>query len=169
MKKVEIFKTTFPNGNTHYGVSEQVHTVESYLNKTKSIAVTKSKKDLNISNFQKDVVEFEKELKIELLFTFNSTSDAKYKRDELIKNDLNSINSQSANIQSKLNYTVSDLILPIEKSKSLKSANGTILYFVDISFAKKINILDRLNISKTYPSLSNLVMINEGSYKIIRK
>jgi hypothetical protein len=168
MKKVNVFKTTFPNGETHYGVSEQVHSIESYLSKTKSIAITKSKKGLHISKFQLDLVNFENELVIELLFTFDNSEDAKIKRDELIKTDINSINNLSANTKSKLDYKLEQIKLPIEKSKSMTSKNGNKIYFVDLGYAKLKGILDKININSKHPLLPNFVMVNEGSYKVVR-
>jgi hypothetical protein len=168
MKKVNVFKTTFPSGETHYGVSEQVHSIESYLSKTKSIAITKSKKGLHISKFQTDLVQFQNELIIELLFTFDNSEDAKIKRDDLIKTDINSMNNLSANIKSKLDYKLSEVNLPIEKSKSMTSQNGNKVYFVDLGYAKLKGILDKININSKHPLLPNFVMVNEGSYKVVR-
>lgn len=168
MKKVNVFKTTFPNGETHYGVSEQVHTIESYLIKTKSIAITKTKKGLHISKFQADIVEFENQVLIELVTTFDNSEDAKIKRDELIKNDTNSINQLSAGTLSKLNYQLNEVILPIEKSKSMTSKDGSKIYFVEIGYARLKGLLEKVNLNLKHPILSNFVMVNEGSYKIVR-
>jgi hypothetical protein len=168
MKKVNVFKTTFPTGETHYGVSEQVHTVESYLSKTKSISITKTKKGLHISKFQSDIVEFENYVIIELVSTFDDSKDAKVKRDELIKLDRNSINNISANTISKLDYKVNEINLPLEKSKSMTSKDGNKIYFVELGYAKLKGILDKVNLNSKHPLLPNFVMVNEGSYKIVR-
>jgi hypothetical protein len=168
MKKVNVFKTTFPTGETHYGVSEQVHTVESYLSKTKSISITKTKKGLHISKFQSDIVEFENYVIIELVSTFDDSKDAKVKRDELIKLDRNSINNISANTISKLDYKVNEINLPLEKSKSMTSKDGNKIYFVELGYAKLKGILDKVNLNSKHPLLPNFVMVNEGSYKVVR-
>jgi hypothetical protein len=168
MKKVNVFKTTFPTGETHYGVSEQVHTVESYLSKTKSISITKTKKGLHISKFQSDIVEFENYVIIELVSTFDDSKDAKVKRDELIKLDRNSINNISANTISKLDYKVNEINLPLEKSKSMTSKDGNKIYFVELGYAKLKGLLDKVNLNSKHPLLPNFVMVNEGSYKIVR-
>lgn len=168
MKKVNVFKTTFPNGDTHYGVSEQVHSSAAYLNKTKSIAITKTKKGLHISKFQSDVVQFEDSVLIELIFTFDNSNEAKIKRDELIKNDNQSINNISSNTISKLNYQLDEVILPIEKSKSMTSKDGSKIYFVELGYAKLKGLLEKVNLNSKHPILSNFVMVNEGSYKIVR-
>ncbi|MFM2392996.1 MAG: hypothetical protein RLZZ546_978, partial [Bacteroidota bacterium] len=44
MKKINVFKLTFPDGITHYGVSEQVNNNPAYLSKMISIANSAKKR-----------------------------------------------------------------------------------------------------------------------------
>ena len=50
----------------------------------------------------------------------------------------------------------------------MTSQNGNKVYFVDLGYAKLKGILDKININSKHPLLPNFVMVNEGSYKVVR-
>ena len=167
-KKVLVFKTTFPNGETQYGVSEQVSTVDGYLKKTQSIAINNKKNGLNVSKFITNCVKFADELVIEIIGMFDTSKEARELRDISIKNDTNSINRLAFNISCRLETESIPLRLPIKFSKSLTNKDGKKLFYVNIVFARRKGILDKLNINESFPTDKDMKLINPNSYKIER-
>jgi hypothetical protein len=168
MKKVNVFKTTFPNGETHYGVSEQAHTIKSYLRKTKSIAINNKKNGLNVSKFITNCVEFADELLIEIIRTFDVSKEAREFRDISIKSDTNSINRLAFNVSCRLESDFTALTLPMKFSKSLTNKEGKRLYYVNLAYATTKGFLDRLNINESFPTDNSMKLINPNSYRIER-
>lgn len=172
MKKVNVFKLIFPDNVTHYGVSEQVNNNPAYLSKMISIANSAKKRSgrvsgVHMTSFLNKVLEFTTDIKVEMVFTSDNREECKLKRDELVKTDKLSMNNYS-NVNSRVNSSSEEIKLPLEKSKSMTSKDGNKVYFVELGYAKLKGILDKININSKHPLLSNFVMVNEGSYKIVR-
>jgi hypothetical protein len=167
MKKVFVFKMIFPNGTTHYGVSEQVFTVKTYIKKCISI----SKGHFNegkLSKFHKECLDNKENLKAEIVGKFDNNKSAKLFRNECIKNDKMCFNQLSSNVLAKLNYQLKPLKLPIESSKILTNKDGEKIYYVDLMFVKKKNLFNSVNLKVKHPLYSNLVLLNRDSHKVER-
>ena len=172
LKKVNVFKLIFPDGITHYGVSEQVNNNPAYLSKMISIAKSAKKRSgkvngVHMTSFLNKVLEFTTDIKVEMVFTSDNRTDCKSKRDELVSLDKSSMNHHS-NVNSRVSSSSEEIKLPIERSKSMTSKNGNKIYFVELRYAKLKGILDKININSKHPLLPNFVMVNEGSYKVVR-
>jgi hypothetical protein len=172
MKKVNVFKMTFPDNVTHYGVSEQVNNNPAYLSKMISIANSAKKRSGNVNgvhmtSFLNKVLEFTTDITVEIVFTSDNRDDCKIKRDELVKVDKMSMNNHS-NVNARVNSSSEEIKLPLEKSKSMTSKDGNKIYFVELGYARLKGLLEKVNLNSKHPILSNFVMVNEGSYKIVR-
>jgi hypothetical protein len=172
MKKVNVFKLIFPDNVTHYGVSEQVNNIYAYLSKMISIAESAKNRSgkvngVHMTSFLHKVLEFTNDIKVELVFSSDNRDDAKLKRDEFVSLDKFSMNHHS-NVNARVSSSSVEIKLPIEKSKSMISPNGTKLYFVELGYARLKGIIDKVNLNSKHPLLSNYVMVNEGSYKVVR-
>ena len=91
-----VYKTTFPNGDTFYSVSEQNPTPELFKSKTISVALNNTSKGRATTNFQNQVADLQnpkEELEVELVDTFDTKEEAITLKDESIDDDPNSINS----------------------------------------------------------------------------
>jgi hypothetical protein len=172
MKKVNVFKLIFPDSVTHYGVSEQVNNNPAYLSKMISIAESAKKRSgkvngVHMTSFLNKVLEFTTDIKVEMVFSSDNRDEAKLKRDELVSLDKFSMNHHS-NVNARVSSSSVEINLPIEKSKSMTSKDGNKIYFVELGYAKLKGILDKVNLNSKHPLLPNFVMVNEGSYKVVR-
>ena len=172
MKKVNVFKLTFPDGITHYGVSEQVNSNPAYLSKMISIANSAKKRSgevcgVHMTSFLNKILEFTNDINIEMVFSSDNRDAAKLKRDEFVKLDTSSMNCHS-NVNARVSSSSVEINLPFEKSKSMTSKDGNKIYFVELAYAKLTNILHKVNLNSKHPLLPNFVMVNEGSYKVVR-
>lgn len=141
-----VYKTTFPNGDTFYSVSEQNPTPELFKNKTISVALNNTSKGRATTNFQNQVADLQnpkEELEVELVDTFDTKEEANTLKDESIDNDPNSINS-GGNYKDK-SGAKSNQTINLSKEDSL-SSNGE--YYVA---AAKLN---------KYPDLKGKVDMN---------
>jgi len=169
MKNVNIFKTTFPNGSTHYGISEQVHTTKSYLSKTISIANGQFKRTSTTggaSQFHKDILKYQNVVMIDMIGTYDTTELASEMRNTLVENDSNSMNSKSA--INHLGRKLTPIKLPFDVSKLLINTSGEKLFFVDILFAKKKELMNIVNIKVKHPIFSNMIQVNTHTYRVER-
>jgi hypothetical protein len=172
MKKVNVFKLNFPDGVTHYGVSEQVNNNSAYLSKMISIANSANKRSgkvngVHMTSFLNKILEFTTDIKVEMVFSSDNRGDAKLKRDELVSLDKCSMNHHS-NVNARVSSSSVEIKLPIEKSKSMTSKDGNTIYFVELGYAKLKSILDKVNLNSKHPLFPSFVMVNEGSYKVVR-
>tara|TARA_R110002153_G_scaffold211579_1_gene364219 strand:- start:337 stop:849 length:513 start_codon:yes stop_codon:yes gene_type:complete len=169
MKKVNIFKTSFQDGTTHYGISEQVHTIEAYLSKTISISHGQSKRTSTTggaSQFHKKLLINQLNVIVELISTYDTTELASIERNRLVSEDTTSMNSSSA-----INHLGRKLVpikLPTNVSKSLTNRNGEKLYFLDVIYANKKQLLDIINIKVKHPMFSNMAQVNTHTYRVNR-
>jgi hypothetical protein len=73
-----------------------------------------------------------------------------------------------SNVNARVNSSSEEIKLPLEKSKSMTSKDGNKIYFVELGYARLKGLLEKVNLNSKHPILSNFVMVNEGSYKIVR-
>ena len=168
MKKVLVFKSKFPDGSTHYGVSEQSSTPELYLNKSISIARNQILNGKRSGKFLMNLLKYEQLVEVEIVNEFSSSESAKSFRTELIKKDSNSLNSISLAMSNRIGTRVQKLMLPKQFSKTLTSGNGDKLFYVDLLYVKKQKISDVVDFKKKHPVYSNMVLIKSNSCNIIR-
>lgn len=90
---ITLFKSTFPDGTTHYGTLKGDTRVDAYISKLKSLA----KGDL-VTPFIKKLREINiNDLNIDVLLSSNNKEEVSNKFKELVKTDSRSINKGSEN------------------------------------------------------------------------
>lgn len=170
MENSKIYKTTFMNGDVHYGrvVSHKKYSPKTYLmDKISSI-----KSNLKNPNRIGMITKFEKRVQLEIdtvmceIIFEGTTLECVRKKDELIIKTKNCINEKKSSLCNKVNKTYSIKKEYVKKLINPKSKET--IYYVDLEWVKtKEELMKHVILKDSHPFNVNYKKLHLGKIILI--